>query len=265
MQGLKYGAFPVVSALAGKALGGGCELLLHSDAIQAHANSFPGLVEPAVGLVPAWGGCTQMLLRQSFPVARNVPKVFQNIARCRVANELDEAREMIILRAGDGITMNRSRLLADAKERCLQMAKDYSPPERRTVHLPGAVLKRIIDGKVGELRARAKSQGTTRLYRERFPMSSAVEIRISYARWASRSCSISSAQRSWNWSKLKRRSSASTIWWNMASRSGSLCRRGLHCPAPEKARPGALRYDVVGGSTFSPSSLASPLLAARTV
>ncbi len=93
MQGLKYAPFPVVSALAGKALGGGCELLLHSDAIQAHANSFPGLVEPAVGLVPAWGGCTQMLMRQSFPVVRHVPEVFQNIARCRVANSIDEARE----------------------------------------------------------------------------------------------------------------------------------------------------------------------------
>ena len=98
MQGLKYARFPVVSALAGKALGGGCELLLHSDAIQAHANSFPGLVEPAVGLVPAWGGCTQMLMRQSVPVVRHVPKVFQNIARCRVANSIDEAREMRILR-----------------------------------------------------------------------------------------------------------------------------------------------------------------------
>ena len=61
-----------------------------------------------------------MLMRQSFPVVRHVPKVFQNIARCRVANSIDEAREMKILRAGDGITMNRSRLLADAKERCLR-------------------------------------------------------------------------------------------------------------------------------------------------
>ncbi len=156
MQGLKFGPFPVVSALAGKALGGGCELLLHSDAIQAHGNSFPGLVEPAVGLVPAWGGCTQMLLRQSFPVVRHVPKVFQNIARCRVANSLDEAREMIILRAADGVTMNRSRLLADAKERCMQMAKDYSPPAQRSVHLPGTVLKRIIDGKVDELARKGK-------------------------------------------------------------------------------------------------------------
>ena len=141
MQGLKYAPFPVVSALAGKALGGGCELLLHSDAIQAHANSFPGLVEPAVGLVPAWGGCTQMLMRQSFPVVKHVPEVFQNIARCRVANSIDEARAMKILRPGDRITMNRSRLLADAKSRCLELALDYTPPRRPTVHLTGAALE----------------------------------------------------------------------------------------------------------------------------
>jgi 3-hydroxyacyl-CoA dehydrogenase len=159
MQGLKYAPFPVVSALTGKALGGGCELLLHSDAIQAHANSFPGLVEPAVGLIPAWGGCTQMLMRQSFPVVLHVPNVFQNIARCRVANTIDEAREMKILRAGDGITMNRARLLADAKARCLQLAKDYSPPKPRTVHLPGAALKRIINGKADALARKGKITG----------------------------------------------------------------------------------------------------------
>jgi 3-hydroxyacyl-CoA dehydrogenase len=159
MQGLKYARFPVVSALAGKALGGGCELLLHSDAIQAHANSFPGLVEPAVGLVPAWGGCTQMLMRQSFPVVRHIPKVFQNIARCRVASSIDEAREMKILRVGDGITMNRSRVLADAKASCLKMANDYSPPVPRSAHLPGTVLKRIIDGKADALARTGKITG----------------------------------------------------------------------------------------------------------
>ena len=77
-----------------------------------------------------------MLMRQSFPVVRHVPEVFQNIAKCRVANTIDEAREMRILRAGDGITMNRSRVLADAKARCLEMAKDYSPPKPRRCIFP---------------------------------------------------------------------------------------------------------------------------------
>ncbi len=66
---------------------------------------------------------------------------------------------MKILRAGDGITMNRSRVLADAKARCLEMAKDYTPPRPRTVHLPGAVLKRIIDGKADALARKGKITG----------------------------------------------------------------------------------------------------------
>ena len=153
--------------------GGRLRAALHSDAIQAHANSFPGLVEPAVGLVPAWGGCTQMLMRQSFPVVRHVPEVFQNIARCRVANSIDEAREMKILRPGDGITMNRSRVLADAKARCLEMAKDYTPPKPPTVHLPGAVLKRIIDGKADALAQRQNHRARCGRLQERSPPYSA--------------------------------------------------------------------------------------------
>ena len=72
---------------------------------------------------------------------------------------MGEAREMKILRAGDGVTMNRARVLADAKARCLEMAKDYSPPEPRKVHLPGAALKRIIDGKADALVRKGKITG----------------------------------------------------------------------------------------------------------
>src|SRR5258707_13650715 len=60
-KALKYAPFPVVSAPAGMALGGGCEILLHSDAVQAHAESYIGLVECGVGLVPGWGGCKERL------------------------------------------------------------------------------------------------------------------------------------------------------------------------------------------------------------
>ncbi len=60
---LKYAPFPVVASLAGMALGGGCEMVLHSNAVQAHIESYPGLVEVGVGLIPAWGGCKEMLLR----------------------------------------------------------------------------------------------------------------------------------------------------------------------------------------------------------
>ncbi len=62
-KALKYAPFPVVAAPAGMALGGGCEILLHSDAVQAHAESYIGLVECGVGLLPGWGGCKEMLAR----------------------------------------------------------------------------------------------------------------------------------------------------------------------------------------------------------
>ena len=231
MQGLKYAPFPVVSALAGKALGGGCELLLHSDAIQAHANSFPGLVEPAVGLVPAWGGCTQMLMRQSFPVVRHVPNVFQNIARCRVANSIDEAREMKILRAGDGITMNRARVLADAKARCLEMANGLLAAQaadrasaRRRVEADHRRQGRCAGAQRQDHRARCgRLQSVVHRTLRR-------EYQYDTRAQRSSSCSSSSAPLSWSWSRPKRRSSASTIWWNTASRSGSRSREGLNKP-----------------------------------
>ena len=67
MMLLKHSPFPVVSSLAGMALGGGCEIVLHSNAVQAHIESYPGLVEVGVGLIPAWGGCKEMLLRHIGP------------------------------------------------------------------------------------------------------------------------------------------------------------------------------------------------------
>src|SRR5262249_40997052 len=63
MMGLKYAPFPVVASLSGMALGGGCEIVLHCDAVQAHVEAYPGLVETGVGLIPGWGGCKEMLLR----------------------------------------------------------------------------------------------------------------------------------------------------------------------------------------------------------
>ena len=62
-KALKYAPFPVVGAPSGMALGGGCEILLHCDAVQAHAETYMGLVEVGVGLIPGWGGCKEMLLR----------------------------------------------------------------------------------------------------------------------------------------------------------------------------------------------------------
>ena len=150
-KSLKYAPFPVVSAPAGMALGGGCEILLHSDAIQAHAETYAGLVEVGVGLIPGWGGCKEMLARwQSLGKIPKGPmpavsQVFEYISTARVAKSAAEAREMLILRPGDAITMNRYRLLADAKAKALKLAEDYHPPEPPTYVLPGPSGKVALD------------------------------------------------------------------------------------------------------------------------
>jgi 3-hydroxyacyl-CoA dehydrogenase len=146
-KALKYAPFPVVSAPAGMALGGGCEILLHSDAVQAHAESYIGLVECGVGVVPGWGGCKEMLSRWSTsgllprgPMPAPT-KVFETVSTATVSKSAAEAKELLFLRANDGITMNRYRLLADAKALALKLAIDYVPPKPVELKLPGAAGK----------------------------------------------------------------------------------------------------------------------------
>ena len=143
LKALKYAPFPVVGAPSGMALGGGLEVLLHCDAIQAHAETYAGLVEPGVGLVPGWGGCKEMLRRWSeLPSLPRGPmpavaKVFETVSVATVAKSAAEARDHMFLRPDDGITMNRDRLLADARSRVLELAEGYAPPEPPVFHLPG--------------------------------------------------------------------------------------------------------------------------------
>ena len=140
---LKHAPFPVVAAPSGMALGGGCEILLHSDAVQAHTESYIGLVEAGVGLVPGWGGCTELLSRLAADPKRPkgpmppVVEAFETIGMAKVAKSAFEARELGFLRAGDGITFNRERLLAEAKAKALELAEDYTPPEPVELTLPG--------------------------------------------------------------------------------------------------------------------------------
>ncbi|MCT4368923.1 3-hydroxyacyl-CoA dehydrogenase [Yangia mangrovi] len=142
-QDMRSAPFPVVGAPSGMALGGGCEVLLHCGAVQAHAESYIGLVEVGVGLIPGWGGCTEMLHRwQRFGRLPKGPmpapsKVFEILSTATVAKSAAEAKELLFLRPEDGITMNRARLLADAKARALAMVEGYAPPEARDYTLPG--------------------------------------------------------------------------------------------------------------------------------
>lgn len=146
-KSLKQSRFPVVGAPSGMALGGGCEILLHCDAIQAHAESYIGLVEVGVGLVPAWGGCKEMLQRwqsnPKFPKGPmpSVAKTFEIISTATVSKSAEEAKSHLYLRKEDGITMNRDRLLADAKAKALSLVDSYSPPEAHEYHLPGPTAK----------------------------------------------------------------------------------------------------------------------------
>jgi 3-hydroxyacyl-CoA dehydrogenase len=142
-KALKYAPFPVVGAPAGMALGGGCEILLHVDAIQAHAESYIGLVECGVGLVPGWGGCGEMIDRwtKSGRLPRGpmpaVAKVFEIVSTATVSRSAANAAELMILRDGDAITMSRDRLLLDAKAKALSLVDGYQPPAAPDFHLPG--------------------------------------------------------------------------------------------------------------------------------
>jgi 3-hydroxyacyl-CoA dehydrogenase len=151
MQKLKYAPFPVVAAPSGMALGGGCEILLHSDAVQAHSETYAGLVECGIGLLPGWGGCKEMLGRWATdPAMPKGPmpaatKVFEMISTAKVGRSAADAREMGVLRASDGVTMNRYRLLADAKAKALSLVEGYTPPEKREIVLPGPSGKVAMD------------------------------------------------------------------------------------------------------------------------
>jgi len=155
-KALKYAPFPVVGAPSGMALGGGCEVLLHCDAVQAHAETYMGLVEVGVGLIPAWGGCKELLLRWWHDERRAggpmpvVSKAFETISVATVSTSAADARRYLFLRRDDGISMNRDRLLADAKARVVALAADYAPPESPQLPLPGATartaLRMAVDG-----------------------------------------------------------------------------------------------------------------------
>jgi len=140
---LKQAPFPVVAAPSGMALGGGCEILLHADAVQAHAETYTGLVEVGVGIIPGWGGCKEMLLRlKNHPRLPRGPmpavaKAFEMIGTAQVAKSAAEATEMGLFRASDAITMNKDRLLADAKAKALALAENYVAPEDQEISLPG--------------------------------------------------------------------------------------------------------------------------------
>jgi 3-hydroxyacyl-CoA dehydrogenase len=156
-QAIKFSPKPVVSAPFGLCLGGGTEISLHTAARQPHAELYTGLVEVGVGLLPGGGGCKEMLLRAvdsaaasrgkasgealagSVEMMEAMKKAFETIATAKVATSAHEARELGFLSDADRITMNRERVLSDAKARALELARaGYEPPLPRTdIPAPG--------------------------------------------------------------------------------------------------------------------------------
>jgi 3-hydroxyacyl-CoA dehydrogenase len=159
-QAIKFSPKPVVAAPFGLCLGGGTEISLHAAARQPHAELYAGLVEVGVGLLPGGGGCKEMLLRAvdsaaasrgkisgealagSVEMMEAMKKAFETIATAKVATSAHEARGMGFVTDADRITMNRERVLSDAKARALELARGgYEPPVPRTdIPAPGESL-----------------------------------------------------------------------------------------------------------------------------
>ena len=145
VMSIRRAPFPVVVAPAGMTLGGGCEFTLHADAVQAHAESYIGLVEAGVGLLPGGGGTKELLMRFTGELANYeevdyfaaVKRAFKLIAFATTSTSAFEARAYGYLRASDRISMNRDHQIADAKRRVLDLAPGYLPPLERSVRALG--------------------------------------------------------------------------------------------------------------------------------
>jgi 3-hydroxyacyl-CoA dehydrogenase len=152
-QAIKFSPKPVVIAPFGLALGGGCEVTLHAAARQPHCELYMGLVEVGVGLLPGGGGCKEMLLRavdraaslrpdgrgDSVELLEAMKKAFETIATAKVSTSAEEARGLGFLSSADRVTVNRERVLSEAKKRALELARGgYEPPVMRTnIPAPG--------------------------------------------------------------------------------------------------------------------------------
>ena len=139
MMRARYSAIPVVGAPHTLALGGGCEINLHCDKIVAHSETYMGLVELGVGLIPAGGGTKEMAVRCSDLYQSGDPELnilqaaFMNIAQAKVSTSAQEALEMNYLRATDQIVLNRSRLIAEAKQAAIELSENgYTQPKQRS-------------------------------------------------------------------------------------------------------------------------------------
>ena len=154
-QSLRFASFPVVAAPFGFVLGGGYEICGSCDRIIAAAESYIGLVEVGMGIIPGAGGNLRMLnnvsdnvktmMPGSFPI---VQKVFETVGFGRVATSAKEAKKLSYLRKDDRFVMNRLDLLYEAKQEVLKMSDGYKSPEVRKFKLPGASGRLVVDSMI---------------------------------------------------------------------------------------------------------------------
>ncbi|HRF98461.1 MAG TPA: enoyl-CoA hydratase/isomerase family protein, partial [Aggregatilineales bacterium] len=146
-QAMRYAPKPVITAPFNMALGGGCEMMMAGTAIVAHSELYAGLVEVGVGLIPAGGGCKDLIRRVVNPVALAgaytlpaVQKVFETIATAKVSESAMQAQEMGFLASTDKIVMNRRFLIGEAKQHALALASGYVPKSPEKVWASGVEL-----------------------------------------------------------------------------------------------------------------------------
>jgi len=156
MLGLRYSMVPVVAAVQGFAFGGGCEMVLHCDRTVAALESYMGLVEVGVGLVPAGGGCKEMALRaqSSIDPEKTLQKYYKNIAMGEVAKSAQMAQEMGYLRDVDVVVMHPKEILYVAKEQIKALAAaNYRPPFKPKMKTSGPDAKATIQMLLANMRA----------------------------------------------------------------------------------------------------------------
>jgi 3-hydroxyacyl-CoA dehydrogenase len=155
---IRYSSIPVIVCPQGRTLGGGCEMTLHADRVQAAAETYIGLVEVGVGLIPGGGGTKEFTKRVSDSIEEGdvelntLQSAFMNIATAKVATSWEEAKEMGIIRDKDRVSMNKDRQILDAKESAIELAI-----EGYTMPVSGRNIK--VQGKTGQALFLAGIQG----------------------------------------------------------------------------------------------------------
>ena len=173
-QRMRYSSFPVVTAPHGLALGGGMEVIMCGNAVQASSELFGGLVEFGVGLIPGGSGNLQLLRNLYGPYAEDkeidpfpfVKKAFMAIGMAQVSNSAENARDMGFLKPSDGISMNRDFVLSDAKARVIGMADaGFRPPRQTGFMLPGPSGRATITMLLHDMKINGQILGARRDHR----------------------------------------------------------------------------------------------------